>query len=38
VVAVGRALIANPEWPALVKAGRFAELESYSSKMLMSLK
>jgi len=38
VVAVGRALIANPEWPALVKAGRFADLESYSSKMLMSLK
>jgi len=38
VVAVGRALIANPEWPALVKAGRFTDLESYSSKMLMSLK
>ncbi|MDX2115269.1 MAG: 12-oxophytodienoate reductase [Planctomycetota bacterium] len=37
IVAVGRALIANPDWCALVRAGRWRELKPYSRTMLESL-
>jgi 2,4-dienoyl-CoA reductase-like NADH-dependent reductase (Old Yellow Enzyme family) len=35
VVAVGRAMIANPDWPQRIRSG--APLTSYSLKMLQSL-
>jgi 2,4-dienoyl-CoA reductase-like NADH-dependent reductase (Old Yellow Enzyme family) len=38
LVAVGRALIANPDWPALVRAGHIESIESYSSEMLNTLR
>jgi 2,4-dienoyl-CoA reductase-like NADH-dependent reductase (Old Yellow Enzyme family) len=37
LVAVGRALIANPEWPNLVKAERSGELHAFSVEMLDAL-
>lgn len=37
LVAVGRALIANPDWPELVRQGRWAELSAYDRTMLDSL-
>lgn len=37
LVAVGRALIANPEWPRLVKENRSAELKSFSADLLADL-
>jgi 2,4-dienoyl-CoA reductase-like NADH-dependent reductase (Old Yellow Enzyme family) len=37
LVAVGRALIANPDWASMVKAGRSADLRPFEKEMLMSL-
>ncbi|HEY2844171.1 MAG TPA: NADH:flavin oxidoreductase [Bryobacteraceae bacterium] len=37
LVAVGRALIANPEWPAKIKAGALAELLPFDRGALASL-
>jgi 2,4-dienoyl-CoA reductase-like NADH-dependent reductase (Old Yellow Enzyme family) len=37
LVAVGRALIANPLWPAIVKAGALDELRPFDRGMLSSL-
>jgi 2,4-dienoyl-CoA reductase-like NADH-dependent reductase (Old Yellow Enzyme family) len=36
-VAVGRGLIANPDWPELVKRGRWEELRPYDRSMLATL-
>lgn len=37
LVALGRALIANPEWPNMVRAGRSDELRPYTQDMLAAL-
>ncbi len=37
LVAVGRALIANPDWPAIVRAGALEELRPYERGLLSSL-
>lgn len=37
LIAMGRALIANPDWVHLVRAGRVAELRDFSKAMLDSL-
>ena len=37
LVAVGRALIANPDWPLLVAQGNFDKLKPYNKSMLASL-
>mgnify|MGYP006274836967 CR=1 FL=1 len=37
LVAVGRGLIANPDWGPKVKAGRWADLNPYSREMLETL-
>ena len=37
LAAVGRALIANPEWPNLVRAGRLDELQAYQRSQLAEL-
>jgi len=37
LVAVGRALIANPEWANLVKGDRSGELHAFEKEMLKSL-
>ncbi len=37
LVAVGRALLQDPEWVLKVKAGRYDELEDYDKKSLMQL-
>ncbi len=37
LVAVGRALIANPDWVKLVKSGRSGELRAFEKEMLLSL-
>ena len=37
LVAVGRAILANPEWANLVKAGRSEELRPFEKEMLLSL-
>lgn len=37
LVAVGRAMIANPDWANLVQSGEFANLINFEKKMLMSL-
>lgn len=37
LVAVGRALLANPDWAALVQAGEFAALKPFDKSMLRSL-
>ncbi|WP_415236270.1 NADH:flavin oxidoreductase [Sneathiella sp.] len=37
LVAVGRALIQDPEWPKKVREGRMDELEDYSAKSLAEL-
>ena len=37
LVAVGRALLANPEWPNLVRQGRFNEIADYSGAALTEL-
>ncbi|HCG80171.1 MAG TPA: 12-oxophytodienoate reductase, partial [Oceanospirillales bacterium] len=38
LVAVGRALLQDPEWVIKVREGRFDELTDYSKKALMELK
>lgn len=38
LVAVGRALIANPDWANRVRAGEVGELRGFEKEMLMSLK
>lgn len=38
LVAVGRALIANPDWADKVAAGRFSELAAYDKDMLTQLR
>ena len=37
LIAVGRALIANPDWANKVKAGKLAELTPYSPEVLTTL-
>ena len=37
LVAVGRALIANPDWPKVVRSGDTAGLQAYSKDLLASL-
>ncbi len=37
LVAVGRALIANPDWPQRVKQGESSDLKAFDKAMLMSL-
>ena len=37
LVAVGRSLIANPEWPAIVKAGALEDLHPFDRGLLTSL-
>ncbi len=37
LVAVGRALIANPAWPALVRQGRVDELADFDRKTMGEL-
>ncbi|PWR19762.1 NADH:flavin oxidoreductase [Zavarzinia compransoris] len=37
LVAIGRALLANPDWPHLVEAGRFGDLKAYSKDVLVEL-
>ncbi|MBV9842540.1 MAG: NADH:flavin oxidoreductase [Sphingomonadaceae bacterium] len=37
LVAIGRALLANPAWPALVREGRIDKLKAYSVEALESL-
>ena len=37
LIAVGRALIANPDWANKVKAGKLAELTPYSPEVLATL-
>lgn len=37
LVAVGRALIVDPDWPAKVQAGRFDELTDYTTQSLATL-
>jgi 2,4-dienoyl-CoA reductase-like NADH-dependent reductase (Old Yellow Enzyme family) len=37
LVAVGRMLIADPEWPHKIKAGRLSELKPFSRELLKSL-
>ena len=37
LVAVGRALLQDPEWVLKIKAGRYDELEDYSKQSLMQL-
>jgi 2,4-dienoyl-CoA reductase-like NADH-dependent reductase (Old Yellow Enzyme family) len=34
MIAIGRALIANPDWPAKVRSGHFDQLKAYSPEML----
>jgi len=37
LVAVGRALITDPQWPAKVREGKFSELKPFSSASLVAL-
>jgi 2,4-dienoyl-CoA reductase-like NADH-dependent reductase (Old Yellow Enzyme family) len=37
LVAVGRALLANPEWPHLIRQGRFDDIVNYSGAALKEL-
>lgn len=37
LVALGRALIANPEWPQQVRRGQFEQLQAYQKSMLEEL-
>lgn len=38
IVAIGRAMIANPDWVRLVSAGRWRELAPFSRELLMTLR
>jgi len=37
LVAVGRALIVNPDWPNKVRAGQFDQLKPYAPEALATL-
>ena len=37
LVAIGRALIADPDWPAKVRAGRLTELKPFDAGLLAKL-
>lgn len=37
MIAVGRAIIANPDWAAIVREGNYAQLKSYDRSMLTTL-
>jgi len=37
LVAVGRALIVNPDWPNKIQAGEFDQLQPYSPEALATL-
>jgi 2,4-dienoyl-CoA reductase-like NADH-dependent reductase (Old Yellow Enzyme family) len=37
LIAIGRALLANPDWARIVSSGRYAELEPFTKAMLSSL-
>ncbi len=37
IIAIGRALLANPDWVRIVSSGRFADLEPFSKALLASL-
>jgi len=37
LVAVGRALIVNPDWPIKVRSGKFDQLKPYSPEALLAL-
>ena len=37
LVAVGRALIANPDWPKVVRSGDTADLQPYNKDLLSEL-
>lgn len=37
LIAVGRALIANPDWPELARTGKLDEMKTYDKDMLMQL-
>jgi 2,4-dienoyl-CoA reductase-like NADH-dependent reductase (Old Yellow Enzyme family) len=37
LVAVGRALIANPDWPKVVRSGDTADLQAYNKDLLATL-
>jgi 2,4-dienoyl-CoA reductase-like NADH-dependent reductase (Old Yellow Enzyme family) len=37
LVAVGRALIANPDWPKVVRSGDTAALKAYNKDLLATL-
>lgn len=37
LIAVGRALIANADWPQLVRAGRLDELQEFNKELLLTL-
>ena len=37
LVAVGRALIANPDWPKLVRSGDTSALQAYNKDLLVEL-
>ena len=37
LVAVGRALIANPDWPKVVRSGDTSDLQAYNKDLLAEL-
>lgn len=37
LVAVGRALIANPNWPKIVRSGETSDLSAFSKELLATL-
>jgi 2,4-dienoyl-CoA reductase-like NADH-dependent reductase (Old Yellow Enzyme family) len=37
LIAIGRALIANPNWAGIVREGRLEDLRAYEPKMLDTL-
>ena len=37
LIAVGRALIANPDWPQLVRAGEMDKIRTFSKDLLADL-
>ena len=37
LIAIGRALIANPDWPQLVRHGELDKLQVFSKELLMTL-
>ncbi len=37
LVAIGRALVANPDWPQIIREGRMEDLKAYDKDMLLNL-